>query len=195
MTCRDANYGGATSAPLAFLITATQNLITNGDFELGYNIDWEHRKDDGGNANYSDETTSPYQGSHALKIIINTLGSNPWSIQSWGSSPTLTTNQDYTLTFWAKAETDGTSLKTVMQNTQYAGHTKSLSTEWMPYTWTFRPKEVSPKMKLQFPELDTIWVDDIRLALKPADDGDSDNIPDAWEVGHGLNIATNNTQL
>jgi hypothetical protein len=160
-----ANDGYADSNIATVSITVTPpNLVFNGDFESGYANGWNHRDaDNGASATFSDETESPQQGSHALKVDILTLGGNPWNVQSLGPNLNLVTGDEYTLTFWARAASENTAFKVVFQNTQYDGYNFTLETKWKPYSATFTAKEDAPEIKLQFPELGTVWVDDVRV--------------------------------
>jgi len=141
----------------------SQNLITNGNFEAGYSNGWNHLAGGGGSATYSEETADPYEGTKALKVVISVLGGNSWDIQSLGPTVSLTVGEDYTLTYWGKAAVAGTDVKMVIQNTVYTANTKSLSTTWAQYSWTFTAQETSPSIRLQYPETGTVWLDDIQL--------------------------------
>jgi glucuronoarabinoxylan endo-1,4-beta-xylanase len=159
-----------TSLIGAFIFTALPSLhaadaieVANGDFELGYSNGWNHLAGNGGSATYSDETSSPHQGSHALKIVVNTLGVNSWDIQSLGPSISLTVGKEYQFSFWGKSAEPGTSINTIIQNTVYTAKSHSLNTSWTRYTWKFTAQETSPSIRLRYPELGTVWIDDIRL--------------------------------
>ncbi len=160
----DANYTGATSDPVPFLITSSQNLVTNGDYESGFDSGWNNLRGNGAAATYSADTADPYQGTTAFKVEVTTLGANSWDVQSMGPSPDLVVGEDYTVTFWAKAAVEGTQVKVVFQNTAYSGSNYTLGTSWAPYTTTFTAIEIAPQIRLQFPDLGTVWMDDIRLA-------------------------------
>ncbi len=163
-----------TVAPLfAVLIAGTshgQNLISNGNFEAGYNSGWNHLASDGGAASYSEETTEHYEGLKALKVQVTNLGANPWSIQSMGPNVSLEAGKDYTLTFWAKSTANGTNISTLIQGTDYyENRTHDLTTAWAKYTWTISVSEAydqaasNPSIRLRYPELGTVTIDDIRL--------------------------------
>jgi glucuronoarabinoxylan endo-1,4-beta-xylanase len=145
------------------LNAANTVVVANGDFEAGYSNGWNHLAGNGGSAAYSDETSSPYQGSHALKVVVNTLGSNSWDVQSLGPTVSLTVGKEYELSFWGKSAVTGTSFRTVIQNTVYTAKLYSLSNNWTRYTWKFTALETSPSIRLRYPELGTVWIDDIRL--------------------------------
>ena len=145
-----------TVAPLFAVLCAClchgQNLVTNGNFEAGYNSSWNHLAGNGSSATYSEETADPHEGSKALKVVINSFGAtpNPWDVQSLGPSLSMTTGSDYTLTFWAKAAVNGTQIKTVIQNGSYLARNHTLSTTWTQYTWNFTAAEDSPSIRLQY---------------------------------------------
>jgi glucuronoarabinoxylan endo-1,4-beta-xylanase len=149
---------------LCLPLSATgQNLISNGGFESGYNSGWNHQAGNGASAAYSAETTDPYEGSIALKVVVDTLGSNAWDVQTLGPSLILSTGEVYTLTFHAKAASAGSSFRVLFQNSLYRSATYNVSTNWAQYSWNFTAEETNPQYKMQYFELGTFWVDDIQL--------------------------------
>lgn len=138
-----------------------QNLITNGSFESG-TTDWNNLAGDGGAATFTISTDAAV-GSNSLEIALNTLGANPWSIQSIHTTTTLVQGQPYTLTFFAKAATNGTSLNVVIQNTSYLAQSFSLTTSWTKYQWNFTAAETSPQLKFQYPQTGTYYIDGIQM--------------------------------
>ncbi len=156
------------TALIVFLITQSsvlfaQNLVTNGDFEAGYNSGWNHKAGGGGVAVYSEETTNPQEGSKALKVVVSQLGTNSWDVQSLGPTVSMTAASAYTLTFWAKAAVAGTQVRTVIQGVVYTAKSYTLSTTWTQYTWNFTAAEAAPSIRLQYFQTGTIWMDDIQL--------------------------------
>ena len=88
---------------------------------------------------------------------------NSWDVQSLGSTLNLTIGQDYTLTFWGKAASVNSSFTVVVQGSIYMGQTFSLGTEWTQYTWNFTAQEASPTVRLRYPQIGTMWLDDIQV--------------------------------
>ncbi|MCX6181250.1 MAG: hypothetical protein NT150_04945 [Bacteroidetes bacterium] len=68
---------------LCYGISFSQNLLTNGGFESGF-TGWNNLAGDGASATYSLSTADKYEATQAFKVVVNTLGSNAWSIQIWG---------------------------------------------------------------------------------------------------------------
>lgn len=139
-----------------------QNLVTNGDFESGVTNGWNHLAGDGGVATYSGITVGAYDGT-SLQAQIDTLGSNPWSVQSLGPSLTLTNGQSYILSFYGRASVDTTSVKIVLQNSAYAEQSFSLTTEWQRYSWTFTAGEENPSVRIQYLAVATYQLDMISV--------------------------------
>jgi endo-1,4-beta-xylanase len=135
----------------------------NGDFEGGTGNtfpNWSRLAGDGGVAAYDVETNSPPQGTRAFKVAVTTLGANPWSIQTLGSTWTAVSGKQYQIKLWAKGP--GT-VRLVNQNAAYAQTDITTTGSWAEYTWNYTAGETAPQFKLQFPQLGTYWVDDIRI--------------------------------
>ncbi len=151
---------------LPILVAATamgQNLVGNGGFEAGYNVGWNHLVGGTANGVFSQETTDPYEGARALKVQVNSLGGNSWDVQTLGPSLSLTVGEEYSLTLWGKAAAAGTSVRMVMQNSQWLSHDVNLGASWQPYTWNFTAAESSPRLIIHYFETGTLWLDDIRI--------------------------------
>ncbi|MBC7948451.1 MAG: endo-1,4-beta-xylanase [Chitinophagaceae bacterium] len=140
----------------------------NGNFESGTGNSfpgWARLAGDGGAAAYDVETAGNPQGARSFKVTVNTLGSNPWSIQSLGSNWTAVTGRQYQVKLFAKGIGQ---IKLVNQNTAYAETTINVNNTWAEYTWNYTAGETSPQFKLQFPQTGTFWIDDIRIVEAPA---------------------------
>jgi len=137
--------------------------IANGNFESGHASGWNHLAGGGGSATYSDETTAPYQGLHALKVVVASLGTNSWDIQSLGPTVSLVIGEEYTLSFWGKAASDQTTVSMIIQNIKWTGSSHSLNTGWIKYSWTFIAQEISPSLRIQYTKIGSVWLDDIQL--------------------------------
>ena len=153
-----------TLTAMLCVTAVSQAQIINGNFENGYTSGWNHDdgSDDNSSAVFSEEKAHPYEGSKALKVVVSNPGTNPWDVQTLGPSLSLTVEEEYTLTFWAKASEADTSIRTVLQNNLYQAEDHSLETTWREYSWTFTAKETSPQFKIFYLQAGTVWLDDIR---------------------------------
>jgi len=165
-----ASVGAGRKRAVSFLAAAlcavsanAQKLVSNGNFEGGYNSGWTHLAGNGSSAAYSAETASPYEGTNALKVVISTLGSNAWDVQTLGPSVSLTTGEDYTLTFWGKSASGSTSVRMVLQNTGYSAQSRALGASWAKHTWNFTAGEDTPQLKMHYYQTGTVWLDDIQI--------------------------------
>ena len=147
---------------LCFCASFAQNLITNGGFESGF-TGWSNLAGDGGAAAYSLSTADKYDATRAFKVVVSTLGSNAWSIQSMGPKWTATLSKVYTISFYAKAAVGGASLTILEQNTKYASQNITLTTSWQKYEWNYTALEVNPQHKFQFPQTGTFLIDAVNI--------------------------------
>jgi glucuronoarabinoxylan endo-1,4-beta-xylanase len=153
-------------------LASAENLVPNGGFEDGF-TGWSNLAQNGASASYSLETGLPFAGAHALKAEIQSLGPNAWDVQTLG--PTFTDlggGRATTLTFRARAATDGTRVRFVMQGDTYRAQDFTLTAEWREYTWNHTSAENSPRLRIHYFQTGTIWLDEISLV---ADDGSGGN--------------------
>lgn len=192
------NYGFKSLCSCILLLvfihaSLAQNLVTNGDFETNFS-DWNNLAGDGGSANYSIEQSDIQQGTKALKVLVNTLGSNSWSIQSIHDGWTAETGEEYKLTFYAKASTN-LELRALQQNTTYSTQSYSLSNAWEPYEWSFTAKEDAMNLKFQYLEEGTYYLDDINIKKISQQSSDKDELLVDYETtyqtieGFGASLA------
>ncbi|WP_162053489.1 endo-1,4-beta-xylanase [Pontibacter pamirensis] len=143
-----------------------ENLISNGSFESGSGnsfTNWWTGAGDG-SATFTAATGSVQDGARALKVDVATLGSNPWEIQAVNDAWPSVTGEDYTLTFWAKAATAGSSFKTVLQlGSAYAEETFILTDTWQQYSWTFTAGANDLQLKFQFLSTGTFYIDNVYI--------------------------------
>ena len=138
-----------------------QNLVPNGGFESGL-TGWSNNASSGAIASFSLESTQPYAGAKAIKIVVNTLGPNAWNVQTLG--PTFTdigSNRSTMITFRARAATAGTRVRFVMQTNVYKNQDFTLSTAWTYFSWNHTTAETSPRLRIQYPDQGTVWLDEI----------------------------------
>ncbi len=104
-------------------------------------------------------------GSKAARILVNTPGPDPWSIQLYSDDITITSSTAYTLRFWAKAATAGQSFRVVAQGSSfYAQQLQSLTTTWTEYSFPFTPIENAISMKFHFPAAGDFQIDNLSLS-------------------------------
>ena len=115
---------------LACALTAWASAqITNGDFESGFDNGWSSNARNGAVATFSEETTDPHGGSKALKSEITTVTTTAWDAQTLGPTLSLTIGEEYTLSFWAKTDVAGQSMRVVVQGSIYTGKSFNIANE------------------------------------------------------------------
>jgi glucuronoarabinoxylan endo-1,4-beta-xylanase len=147
---------------------SAQNLITNGGFENGM-TGWTNGRSGSGSASFSLETSLQYEGTNALKTVVNNPGADIWNVETRG--PTLTnlgTGQSVSITFRARAATAGAKLRAVLQTTTYRQSEFTLNTAWTRYTWNFTSVETSPQFKFQYRTAGTVWIDQVSVVVNAA---------------------------
>jgi glucuronoarabinoxylan endo-1,4-beta-xylanase len=148
-----------------------QNLVTNGGFESGLNTGWSHNLSGGAVATRSLETTQPYAGANSLKTVITKLGTADWQVQTLGTTfTTISATNSITVSFRARAATTGTRVRFNMEGGTGGAalrQTYNLSTAWAYYNWTHTADQNGPQMRIQFPDVGTVWLDEISLVINP----------------------------
>ena len=142
--------------------SGAQNLIPNGGFESDF-TSWSTQAASGTNATFSLATDDKAEGSKAMKVDVVTPGPNAWSVQAINNPWASVAGKEYTLTFWAKAATAGSSFKIIQQNATYAERVISLTTTWQKYEWTFTAQEAGLQLKFHFPNAGTFYIDGIGI--------------------------------
>lgn len=148
-----------------------QSLVPNGGFESGANTGWSHNASGGAIAFFSLETAQPYAGTRALKNVTTSVvsgTSNIWRVQTLGPTFTnLGTGRSTCITFRARAAKAGTKVRFVMQTNNYVFQDFTLSTAWSYYIWNHNTVESSPRLRIQYPSVGTVWLDDISVVVNP----------------------------
>ncbi|WP_071781127.1 endo-1,4-beta-xylanase [Adhaeribacter aquaticus] len=139
-----------------------QNLISNGSFESDFS-GWNNLAGDGAQATFSLETADKVDGNKAMKVEVTTAGANPWSIQNISNAWSSETGKTYTLSFYAKAAANGTSLRVVQQTQTYAQQEFILTTSWQKYEWTFTAQEAGLQLRFNFLQAGTYYIDNINI--------------------------------
>jgi hypothetical protein len=136
---------------------------TNGGFEIGF-TGWNNNTSGGASASFSQETALPYAGQTAMKVDARTLGPNAWNIQTLGPTFSgLGTGRPCNITFRARAATPGTRVRFVMQTDSYQWRDFTLSTAWTYFTWNHTTVETSPRLRIQYRDAGTVWLDEISV--------------------------------
>ncbi len=144
-----------------------QNLLTNGGFESGF-TGWSNATSGGAVASFSIETSQPYTGAKAMKVVVTNPSSQLHNVQTLGATfTTLPTGTPTTITFRARAAVAGTTVRFVMQNAVYNNKEFTLSTSWARYSWNHTTTEADPRLRIQYRSTGTIWLDDISVESHP----------------------------
>ena len=137
-------------------------------FENGHDTDWVHQQGvNGSSAVFSEENTDVHAGSKALKVDVSSLGNDASDVRSLGPNLNLIVGEEYTLSYWAKTDTAGKSVRMVVEGDIYLARSQTLTTDWEQYSWTFIAQETNPQFKIHYYETGTFFIDDIEL-LGPA---------------------------
>lgn len=141
-----------------------QNLVSNGGFESGLTSGWSHSASGNARASFSTELSQPYEGTRALRVAVTALGANVWNVQTLGPTFTnLGTGRETTITFRARAAANGTRVRMVMQTNSYQQQEFTLSTSWTYFIWKHTTVETSPRLRIQYPTVGTVWLDEISV--------------------------------
>lgn len=185
-------------ASLGSFTSRAQNLIPNGGFENDL-AGWWTQAASGTNASFTVVTDDKAEGSKALKVDVITPGANAWNVQAVNDPWASVAGKEYTLTFWAKAATSGSSFKMIQQNTTYAEKTITLTNTWQKHEWTFTAQEAQLQLKFHFPAAGTFYIDGItipkqepvkNLILNGSFESGSGNSFANWWAGAGNGTAT-----
>jgi Secretion system C-terminal sorting domain len=157
------NFELGKSEDIVTTTTLPKNLMesNNPEFET-YSVadpfpSWFMQVDTSGTArgNISNVTTSPQKGLRCLKVDVTAVSTLPYNIQAVHNpfyqftklKAGATTDQDYRLTFWAKADIAGKKILAMVQNKDYAtsadseNKTITLTASWAQYTYNFKVKK------------------------------------------------------
>ena len=147
--------------------TTGSNLVLNPGFESGY-TNWftQVSSTSPTSGTISLEATDVQSGTQAAKIVVNTPGPNAYSIQIVSDNFVVSSGSNYKLLFWAKAATNGQSLRAVAQGTSYyVAQDQALTTTWTQYTFNFTPTESAVSIKFHFPNAGAFLIDNLSVGL------------------------------
>ncbi len=116
------------------------------------------------------------QGSHALAITVNSLGTNAWDIQAIAEGIPVTPGATYSYSIWAKtSDPGGSKASFTVGNAAYQEylriHEAALSTEWQEFTkeFTITDDYTTVRAPIHFSIAgnvgDKIYVDNLKITL------------------------------
>lgn len=146
---------------------SAQNLITNGGFENGM-TGWTNNFSGGAGASFSLETVQPYEGARAMKIAVTNPGAQLHNVQTLGPTFTLAVGTPTSITFRARASVPGVKVRFVMQDATFNNKEFTLSTSWQWFSWNHTTTEATPRLRMQYRSVGTVWLDDISLVVNAA---------------------------
>ena len=141
------------------------NLISNAGFENDF-TNWTSAVSSTAptSGNISIITSGVQNGAKAAKVLVNTPGPDPWSIQLYSDNFSAASGTGYTLKFWAKATVAGQSLRVVAQGSSYyAQQNQTLTVTWAEYSFPFTPTENSISIKFHFPTAGEFFIDNLSV--------------------------------
>ncbi|MBN2425148.1 MAG: carbohydrate binding domain-containing protein, partial [Calditrichaceae bacterium] len=178
-----------------FSLTNAADLNTNGSFEssevdtvTGKDIEgWLIEMGGGADAVFEIVDDTVFHGSKALKLTVNTIGSDAWNIQLVGDSIPAQQGETYHYSVWAKSSASSQVNFTVgnYSYSEYANVIRpsapNVTTEWQEYTFEFTVTDAVEYIRapLHFSISantgDSIYIDNLKIynvndaleALKP----------------------------
>ena len=121
-------------------VTVSANLWDNYNFESGY-TNWRRVNNNGGDAAFNLETTSPYEGTISACVEVTSIPPSRWDSQLGRANINWVSGENYTLSFWAKGTTTGHDLDIAFVNqdnfTYLAGTTFYITDQWAEYSFNY----------------------------------------------------------
>ena len=171
----ELNYNlGIRSVPRNFVTvpgpTAT-NLFVNGSFEQPLSGTWGDWADTGDAVIISQQTSNAAVGNACARVDVTAADGTDWHIEFTQYNRSLSSNVNYDVTFWARADTNRTITLSSQKNSanwdNYGlDQVVSITTNWQQYTVSFTATETASDARLQFfvgASTGTVWVDDVHL--------------------------------
>lgn len=94
------------AACLTNLSAQTEITVTNGGFEDGVVDGWAYDNNDGASFQWEEETDDAQEGSKALHLYTDALGTNDWSQQFKNETFTVEAGKSYRYSMWVKDVSD-----------------------------------------------------------------------------------------
>ncbi len=159
------------------------NIVTNGSFEntevdtvSDYDIDgwWISIEASLGDAALFEIVDDTFQeGNHALKVTINSLGTNDWDIQLIADSIAVTQGATYKYSIWCKTDSRAAKVHLTVGNYNYEEygrlHETTLTNTWQEFTMTFTvtDQQTSIRAPIHFGLSgnagDVIYIDNLKI--------------------------------
>ncbi len=121
-------------------VDITPNELLNYNFEEGSQY-WSTNQFNGAYANFNLNNTNPHEGNTSMCVDVINNGNNFWDIQLGRNDVNLVAGEHYTLSFWAKAENNGSDLDiSFIHPTNYSSYfytNITLTNTWKQYTIEF----------------------------------------------------------
>lgn len=146
------------------------NLLANGAFRDGL-AGWNTEQHDAARATFT-RTFDFASNAPSARVAVTTPDATSWHIQLSCPGLKLTSNQTYTVSFWAKSNPATNADASVMQaHDPYAGlgyhQALALTADWQPFTNTLQASASDTNARLNFGSLGdkpaTFWFADVRL--------------------------------
>lgn len=138
-----------------------QNLLSNGGFENDFS-NWTNLANDGAVATYS-IVANAAEGAKAMRLKIDQLGSNGYSIQNFHNKWPAEVGQLYKIEFFAKSQSNAGGLRLVQTTGSYKATSFSLTENWEKYQITYVARGTQEDFKLQFFKKNTYFIDGISI--------------------------------
>ncbi len=143
-----------------------ENLLLNGDLELGSGDDFDNWGKWNGADRMIEETTDIYEGARALKLI-NPEDGDPWSAQFVSDVVTLEVGELYTISMQIKGESNGGIVRfSTNEGTSQYGPNYTVNTAWQLVTWEITATDAATRVVLDLgTTAGTYVIDDIQVVL------------------------------
>lgn len=140
---------GASNSPLG------AELLINGNFGTGLITPWNKENANGSVAAAAIETGTAPGGINACRIDVTTAGTETWVVQFNQANLSVTTGVPYTVTFYAKADTNRTiAVGLMMAHAPWANlgfnANINLTTAWQSFSFTFTPNATDANARINF---------------------------------------------
>lgn len=150
----------------AYLIYAfhTQShiMIANGSFEEETK-GWTNKTENGSKASFLVSKENTVDGTSCLLVDVKKLTLDSSSIRSTHEINSLTKENRYILTFYAKAKSDHAFIQTMIQQNDSLVKSFRLSSSWEKYAFEFISNETDPILQFVYNTKTTYYIDNIQI--------------------------------
>jgi len=151
----------AGDTPLSDDTPTVENLVVNGDYELGSGDDFDNWGKYNGADNMTEETTEVHSGSRGVKVT-NAAEAQVWEVQLVSDPITTEVGAEYTISLWVKGDPVTIRVSTKPDGTAQYGPDYTVTSDWAQHTWTITANE--PETNISFDmglSAGTFYVDDV----------------------------------